>query len=455
MKERLRRLIVPGYLLLCLLLGGSAQAIWGNMVLQIIAIALISWAALWRSAEPLTSFAKSLLGLVVLWLSLIVLQLIPLPPEVWTKLPGREVLEAGYLSLGQQLPWLPISVAPYDTLAAAWATLPPLGVLVGIIVVRACKDSWLASAILFASFLGVLLGALQTLGGNPTQSSWYLYEITNTGAVGFFANRNHMGTLLLVTIPFVVAMFASGYSQVKARGIAFALLAMGAGGFFVVIVGLMLNGSLAAVVLALPVIASSALLLPIGLKLRRLSISATAVALVAAVGALTTSPIHADLSSGFASASVQSRQEIWKSTGSTIAETFPVGTGLGSFQQVYALNEDPLIIDRTYINHAHNDYLELLLEAGLLGLLLLALFLAWWIRQTYRVWQSPLSSRFAKAATIASAAILAHSAVDYPLRTAAIAAVFAACLGLMAQPSSNVRNNGISEERRTRHLTIG
>lgn len=455
MKEWLRKLVVSSYVLLCLLLGGSAQAIWGNMALQIIAIAIISWAALRRSAEPLTSSPKFLLGLVVLWLSLIVLQLLPLPPEVWTRLPGREVIETGYSALEQPLPWLPVSVAPHETLATAWAILPPLGVLVGIIVLRAHEDSWLAGAILSGSLLGVLLGVMQTVSGSAAGSLWYLYEITNTGAVGFFANSNHMGTLLLVTTPFAVALLASGYSQIKAREIAFAFLATGAGGFLVVIVGLVLNGSLAAVVLALPVIASSALLLPIGLKLRRLSMAATAIALVAAFAALTTSPIHADLSSGLASSSVQSRQEIWQGTGSTIAESFPVGTGLGSFRQVYALHEDPARVDRTYVNHAHNDYLELVLETGLPGVLLLVAFFAWWTRQAHRVWLSPLSSRFARAATIASAAILAHSAVDYPLRTAAIVAVFAACLALMAQPSSNVRSNGISEVRRTRHLTIG
>lgn len=40
--------------------------------------------------------------------------------------------------------------------------------------------------------------------------------------------------------------------------------------------------------------------------------------------------------------------------------------------------------------------------------------------------------QFAQAMIIATAAILLHSVVDYPLRTAALSAVFAACIGLMS-----------------------
>jgi O-antigen ligase len=130
---------------------------------------------------------------------------------------------------------------------------------------------------------------------------------------------------------------------------------------------------------------------------------------------------------------------IWETTGRVIADTFPAGTGFGTFPTVYPLYENPAAVGVAYINNAHNDYLELVLEAGLPGLVLIALFLLWWGWQVLRVWRSPTSSQFAKAATIASAAILAHSIVDYPLRTAAIAALFAACIAMMAQAQAPAR----------------
>ena len=57
--------------------------------------------------------------------------LVPLPPELWTALPGRDHVREGYALLGQPLPWMPISLAPFDTVASAlwlqfasWRGLP-------------------------------------------------------------------------------------------------------------------------------------------------------------------------------------------------------------------------------------------------------------------------------------------------------------------------------------------
>ena len=65
------------------------------------------------------------------------------------------------------------------------------------------------------------------------------------------------------------------------------------------------------------------------------------------------------------------------------------------------------------------------------------------------VWRTPSSSHFAKAASIASAAILAHSLVDYPLRTAALATLFAICLALLL-PSAQRRSR-----EQAHHVIIG
>jgi len=95
------------------------------------------------------------------------------------------------------------------------------------------------------------------------------------------------------------------------------------------------------------------------------------------------------------------------------------------------------------------------LETGLFGLLLVLLFLYWWCRRTITVWRAEDRNYFACAATIASGAILAHSIVDYPLRTAAISAIFAACCALMADPRERVgRKSGKRGHRGgARHLT--
>jgi O-antigen ligase len=297
---------------------------------------------------------------------------------------------------------------------------------------------------------GVLLGAVQVAGG---PDSWaYLYHFTNPGAVGFFANQNHMATLLLVSIPLGAALLGSAAPDRRSSAagryaIATALLGL-------VLFGVILNHSLAALVLVLPVLLASYTLVPMGGRWRRVALPATGVALVAAVTFLALNPItSSELREK--STSVTGRSEIWKIATRPLEDAFPFGTGLGSFEQVYRQYENPQNVNGEYVNHAHNDYLELAIELGLPGVLLVVLYLAWWSITAVRIWRSKLATRFARAATIVTAAVLAHSFVDFPLRTAAIAVIFGAMTGVMAQPLRMVASAGEGEARGARHVSLG
>lgn len=107
----------------------------------------------------------------------------------------------------------------------------------------------------------------------------------------------------------------------------------------------------------------------------------------------------------------------------------------------------------TYSTHAHNDYAEIALELGLPGALLLLLFLLWWGKAAVESWRSPEAQPYVRAAVVASGAILAHSMVDFPLRTAAIGSLFAMCLAFLAD---RVKSGPLeqSELRTTRHLSL-
>ena len=137
------------------------------------------------------------------------------------------------------------------------------------------------------------------------------------------------------------------------------------------------------------------------------------------------------------------------------ADFAPLGSGVGTFADIYPRYEDPASVETTYVNHVHSDYIEILLETGVPGLILVALFLFWWGGRLVAIWRSPNVDQFARAATIASAAILAHSLVDYPLRTAAISAVFAMCLALMAQPRRGTIAEPTRGDQKARHLSVG
>jgi O-antigen ligase len=444
---------VPALILAALLLGGSAQAIWGNALLQLLSVALIGWAG-WRGQpEGGTSASRSLLVLLLLVLVLILAQLVPLPPELWTAMRGREFVRMGFGAMNQPLPWLPLSVASYATLSTVTTLLVPVAVLLGMLRLRAYRERWIAAVIVGGALLGVALGAVQTIGGLQPGAWYYPYRFSNDGAVGFFANRNHMGTLLLAAIPFLAALLATSGVRERVGARSSGLLVLAAGAAVLLGMGLALNQSLAAAALAVPVILlSAALFAGTGRKARAL----VAAALVLALGAVllfAATPIPDEIA-GRNTVSLDSRREIWSLTLSASVANFPFGTGLGTFPEVYRLFEAQSGVSPIYVTHAHNDFLEIALELGLPGLLLLGAFLLWWTHRAAAVWRSPLSSHCARAAIVASAAILAHSLVDYPLRTAAIVSVFAACLAMIAQPMHR-RGSDPAEVRPTRHVRLG
>ena len=453
MRQAIRSAVLPAYVLLCIVLGGSVQGVWGVAALQLLAIAIIGWSLLTKDALPLSAAAKALLVIAGLAVLLVVVQLVPLPPAMWTALPGREPIAEGYRLLGQRPPSLPISLTPYDTASTALTLLPPLAVLIGMLVAGAYRASWLAIVILIGTFAAVLLGALQVGGSGEVASLWYLYDDTNYGvATGFFANSNHMAALLVISVPFLFAIIVSLRQRARNPRAGSAVLLVAVAGLLVLLVGIFLNGSLAVLLLGPAVVITGAtMLLPQGMRLRG-PLTAVALASIAAILVVYVTPLNDKLAASNAT-SFGTRQTMWSTTIPAIKANGLVGSGVGSFAQVYPQYEDPAAVTTTFVNHAHNDYLEVALETGIPGVMLVVAFLIWWASRAVPIWRSAAVDRYALAASIASAAILVHSLVDYPLRTAALSAIMAACLALMAQPRPREKE-GEDLWPTTRHSTV-
>ena len=448
--SKAKEAILPAYLLLCLLIGGSAQGIWANALLQLLAIAILAWSALAKDPPPMPRTAGRLLLLVGLLLLLFVVQLVPLPPGLWTAIPGRQFLGAGFELLGMPLPWLPLSLAPYDTATTAMTLLPPLAVLVGMLRLRCWNIGWMFAAILAGAAASILLGVLQVTGGE----SWYYYQRTNIGvAVGAFANGNHFATLLLASMPVLAALATARWRSAKAKQERSLTGAMAIAGAAVLLIGLLINGSSAVLLLGLPVAAATAML-AMRLRPRRLrqGLAAIGLSLLIAAAALVT--VGKSLPGWGTNASIETRMEFWSKTARATKDQLLTGSGIGTFQQAYRRYEDPGAVDRWYANHAHNDYLEIALEGGVPAILLLILFLTWWARQAREAWMAPVSTPEQKAAAVASAAILLHSSFDYPLRTAAIMGVMAVCLALLAGARGTKRSGNSDGREAARHATL-
>ena len=427
----IRHAAVPVYLLACLLLGGaSAAGFIANFVLQIASLPLIGW-ALWQMLQERPSpQVRAPLGLLAIFVVIALLQLIPLPPAVWTMLPGRMMVVDGYRLLGVPLPWLPVTLAPDGALSSVLWLLPAFATLLGIVVLGAFRGRGIAAVIVAVTLASVAIGALQVIGG----TSAYLYQVTNYGvAVGFFANANHNATLLLVCIPFLAALQATLLKRSGSQRSASAIRLLVGATYAVIFVGLLIKSSLAGIGLGVPVALGS--WLSFGRQrpaVRRGLVIATVLVSLAALATIAIGPFGNNLFGTQTSNVELSRQTSFALTFRAARAYFPVGSGTGSFQPVYHLQEPLASVTTTFMNHAHSDWLELLLETGIVGIAFAALFLTWWVVRMRAIWRAEEPDLFARAAIIATAAILLHSLVDYPLRTAALSAVFAACIGLMS-----------------------
>jgi O-antigen ligase len=443
---------VPVYLIFCLLLGGaSAAGFFANLLLQLSALPIIGWALLERRNTPMPRASRRLLVLVALLIIVIGIQLVPLPPAIWSFLPGRAQIASGYQLLGIPLPWLPISVAPHETIASAMWLLPAVAVLLGMVKLGAFRPAWIALAIIGVTVAAIALGAIQRAGNMAA----YIYDITNVGmATGFFSNGNHMATLLMTAIPFTAALYLTERGKSRSAQRSSGLLVLLAGTLGVLVVGVAINGSLAGLGLTVPVVAATGLML----LSRRGKLPAwsplVVVALAAAGIAITFStPLGNNLTTEEARSVPFSRYTSFSKTIEAATDFAPTGSGIGTFKTIYPMYEDHDTLTTTYVNHTHNDYLEVALEAGLPGLVVLALFLIWWARRALATWYAEEVDQFARAASIASAAMLAHSIVDYPLRTAALSATFAVCCALMAEARPWVRQRERRSQDEARHLS--
>lgn len=452
MPSVLRASVAPLYLLACLLLGGSAQGVWQNALLQICGLAIILWAAAWPPSDALPRSARPLLWIALAGIIVVILQSIPLPSSIWAQ-GVRAPIADGYRALGQTLPALPLSLTPYKSLSSLLGLIPPLAMFCAIARLRACRTSWLAVALIAGTIAGILLGVLQ-ISAARTNPRWYPYPDTNIGAaVGFFANANHMAMLLLVCFPFAAAVGRDGMQRGLQR--ASALLA-GLGGLaLLLVIGIALNGALAAFALVGPVVlASSLILLQPSTVLKRVVAFLIIAWVAGGLLLLSNTSIGATKAGSDIQESVGTRGEILHTTSKAIADFFPAGSGLGSFRQVYRTYESPDAVTPEYVIHAHNDYAELVLELGAAGLVLIIVFLAWWASAIWGVWRRSEGGPYALAAAVASAVLLAHSLVEFPLRTASLSVIFALCMALLADRRRSHAPQS-TDLRSTRHIVLG
>jgi O-antigen ligase len=364
-------------------------------------------------------------------IALPLLQLIPLTADIWQRLPGRGAVGQVLDVVGLGRPSLPFSLAPEQTWRDAMALTPPAAMFMGALFLTDAQRRLMAICWLGLAVVSLAIGGLQMLGG--ADSPFYFYAITNPdSAVGLFSNRNHEAAFLYCLLPIAAvfaAEFGGSFEDRRALGPLLAILFI-----FVAIAGVAVTRSRAGIILAgLGLIGAGAVALRGGALGRHwraaLGIGAVGALAVGAVLLLALGPILDRFAGGG-----EPRFSGWPVV-EHMAQTFlPLGSGVGSFETVY-LGAEPLgQVSPIYFNHAHNDYLELWLETGVAGAALLAVFAGWLVTRLATIWTSRDGSKagdLAAACSLLVLLLLAHEAVDYPLRPEAMAVLFAfACAAL-------------------------
>lgn len=451
--SRIRTGIAAAYLALCLVLGGaSAAGAIGNAALQLLAAAILVF-HVWTSGAPLARPGRWLVGIFLAFVVLIGVQLVPLPPSLWTALPQRDVVIRSLALIGVAPGSMPLSLDPRATAASMLWLLPPAAMF--LLATRLTRDerSTMAKVLLAVATISIALGAFQLFGGGG--SPLYFYAVTNANrSVGFFSNANHVATLMLCSLPFA-AMFMARAAKTRAEGGAregrtFIYAAIAA----FIAIGIAINGSLAAYAMLIPVAAASLILFTrsTGKRAGPKTIGAVAVALVAFVGISFLGPLSDDrFMAKFTGASATDRNISIPTTIEAARDYFPIGSGLGTFREIYRTYEPIKDVSFIFVNHAHNDYAEIALELGLAGLLIVLGFIAWWGARTFAVWRGDFNgAALARAGSIAIGVVIVHSIVDYPIRTSAIAAVVALAAGFMipAPAARSKRSAESTAERR-------
>ncbi|MFO7840431.1 MAG: O-antigen ligase family protein [Desulfosalsimonadaceae bacterium] len=114
------------------------------------------------------------------------------------------------------------------------------------------------------------------------------------------------------------------------------------------------------------------------------------------------------------------RLDYWKDAGAAFRDFPAAGAGFGSFADIYRPYQS--LGPNHFVDHAHNDYIELAVEGGIMGLLLAAGFLAVVFFKSYRVFAGR-RDRFCIYLYIGSitgvVALLLHSFTDFNLQIGA------------------------------------
>ena len=403
------------------------------------------WAGSWRSAAVPAAL-----------IALVIFQVVPLPGALLRLLRPDDGAWSATLPGSHDHSFSSLSIAPYNT--RIHLILVVCGAAVFFFARMLGRDrasrrrlvTWLVTLGTFEALYGLVqyLTGWQKIFG-------YVKKYNLEEATGTYINRNHFAGFLEMVIPFGVALVLYESAKLprkvvpgrnsrikrvlggrKLSRIGLWLLATTA-----MVAGLLFSlsrmGIISAVASLAVMAAFSGFQRKAGLWFAA-GIMACGIILVLWMGAGAALGRFGTISEEYASAD-ESRWSLWKDTTRLISGHPFLGSGLGTFPVAFTRVQSTFL--GRFVNHAHNDYLEL---ASDLGIPAAALFFGSTGALLVRVARKAASSEvsFERAMALGClgsiAAILLHSLTDFNLYIPANALVFSLILGLAASiPAAN------------------
>lgn len=352
------------------------------------------------------------------------IQLVPLPIGIWQTLPGRGLLSESVRLGGEGSSWRPVSMVPGATLNALLSLLIPLATLGLVGGLDQRENARLPVAMLVLVGLSTLLGLLQATraGINNPFINAGINEIS-----GPFANRNHFALLLAIGCSTAPVWALQGSRNWGGR------LAIGAGLVLLFVLAIFATGSRAGLLVGAVGILLGMVMAWLRSR-RALRRRARWIAPVAGAGVLTVALAVVALSIMAGRATSVDRllgQQVEQDLRaralptvlSMVREYFPVGSGLGGFDPVFRIHEPLALLSPLYFNHAHNDFLEVVLDAGIAGLAVMIIAIGWWSWKSLQAWRRGPDGMLAQLGSTVLALVMIASVFDYPARTPLIMAI--------------------------------
>jgi len=443
-----RARLVALYLLGAGLLGGGGLYFPAQeLLLELLFGALVLF-CLWsrRGAglqAPDSRLVYTMAGLV---LAIPLLQLIPLPPAIWQSLPGREDALAALRLVGAGDTWRPISLVPDKTLACIVALVPPLGLLILTSQLKLKDRRHVLYASVALALLTTAMGVAQLLA--PSGSLTFYSPYYSGWITGFQVGRNGTADVLLIGLIAVGAVarlaLIGKIGTPRAGQSAASTLALATSLAVLLSAAVVMTGSRAGVTHLTLAIMAWILIFSVGpkgvIRMPRSSLAVAGLCLVVLAG-LTTLSLAAQGSAlgrvGRRFAGLEdNRAKIWELASSAWHAYWPVGVGRGGYIDAVLPLEPLETLGANWPNRAHNEYLEMGIEAGLAAYVALAALVALVAWVTVRKWRDE-KSREARIQLIFGAAVLilfgSHSLIDYPLRSLSLACLAGAACGLMTR----------------------